>query len=192
MTHALSRNSAATARRAEPPEMGSPWRTILVPTDFSESADAALTLAGRLAVLHGAKIILLHASELKSGIERSTLVHPEGRADPVTAERFLRASADDQMRAQAARCTDAAHVELLVELGRADECILRVAHDVGADVIVMGTHGRTGLAHLLLGSVTERIVRTSKVAVLTVRRPDATPHDLRTNAERALEDETVG
>ena len=83
-------------------------------------------------------------------------------------------------------------IALRVELGTPEETILRVAHGVGADVIIMGTHGRRGLAHLIVGSVAERVVRTSPVAVLTVRRPDAMPHDSRTNAERDLEDETAG
>jgi universal stress protein A len=172
--------------------MPSPWQTILVPTDFSECSDAALTLAGRLAGIHEAKLVLLHASELTGGIEPSMIVHPDGESRPVTAERFLRTSAEEKLRAQAARCLGDVPVHLRVELGRPDESILRVAHGVGADVIVMGTHGRSGLAHLLVGSVAERVVRASPIAVVTVRRPDATPHDSRTNAERDLEDETAG
>lgn len=169
-----------------------PWRTILVPTDFSDCSDAALILASRLAAIQDAKIVLLHASELAGGIEPSMLVHPDGQAEPVTAERFLRASAEERLRAQAERCGGEVPIALRVELGPPDETILRVAHGAGADVIIMGTHGRTGLAHLIVGSVAERVVRTSPVAVLTVRRPDATPHDARTKAERDLEDETAG
>jgi nucleotide-binding universal stress UspA family protein len=58
--------------------------------------------------------------------------------------------------------------------GRAAETIVTVAQDIGADLIVMGTHGRTALAHMLLGSVAEKVVRTAPCSVLTIR-PDA-PH----------------
>jgi universal stress protein A len=60
----------------------------------------------------------------------------------------------------------------IIRYGRAHDEIVKCAEEQKADLIVMGTHGRTGLAHLLVGSVTERVVRTSKVPVLTVPQPD--------------------
>jgi nucleotide-binding universal stress UspA family protein len=139
-------------------------RSILVPTDFSEAADQALDYAIELAEKVGAKVTLLHvwqlsayaspSSELAKGIEHDLsrdleAVAAKKVARGVTIERALRCGVP--------------YVE-----------ICEAATDLGADLIAMGTTGKTGLEHFLLGSVAERIVRTSKVPVLTVRhREDA-------------------
>ena len=60
----------------------------------------------------------------------------------------------------------------IVRFGNPVEEILKVSDEHAVDLVVMGTHGRTGLAHMLVGSVAERVVRTSKVPVLTIRHPD--------------------
>jgi universal stress protein A len=168
------------------------WRTLLVPTDFSECSDRALELAATLARIHDAKVVLLHASELTHGIAPSTLLRPDRAAIAVTAEELLRTSAHEQLRAQVARSGDGLSIEVRVALGRAEDCIARIADETRADLIVMGTHGRTGIAHALLGSVAERTLRSSRVPVLTVRKPDSSPHDHHTAAERELEDEASG
>jgi nucleotide-binding universal stress UspA family protein len=67
---------------------------------------------------------------------------------------------------------DGASATSIVRVGTPVEEITKVAHEQHADLIVMGTHGRTGLQHMLVGSVAERVVRTSTTPVLTVRHPD--------------------
>ncbi len=172
--------------------MGVPFRVILVPTDFSACSDGALALAADLARHHGARIVLLHASDVGGGIDLETPIQPEGARAPLAMGAFVRSSAAVELAAEARRAGVTDLVELRVEIGRPAECIVAVARAVGADVIVMGTHGRTGLVHLLVGSVTERVVRTATVPVLTVRPRCADDADHRTAAERLLEDETTG
>lgn len=170
------------------------WRTILVPTDFSECARDALELATKLAALHGAKVVLLHAIELGGGLTPATLVQPDGAALPLTVEEYTRGA----MLEGLAELTEpyrerGVRYEYRVEYGPAPENILDAVAAVGADLIVVGTHGRTGFAHLVLGSVAERVVRHARVPVLTVRRPD-TPRGKtsRPSPERALDDESAG
>lgn len=173
--------------------MGVPFRVILVPTDFSACSDGALALAAELARHHDARIVLLHASDVGGGIDLETPIQPEGARAPVAMGAFVRTSAEAELAAEARRAGIGERVDLRVEIGRPAERIVAAAKAVAADVIVMGTHGRTGLAHLLVGSVTERVVRTATVPVLTVRpRCGADDADHRTAAERLLEDESTG
>lgn len=151
-----------------------PWKTMLVPTDFSDGSRAALALAADLAKVHGASLVVLHVAELLPGLTADTMVHAEGGGAPVRLEDFHRAQTlawmeQDRALAQAREVP----VELAFVLGSAVPAVLAEAARRGADVIVMGTRGRTGLAHLVMGSVTERVLRQSPVPVLTVRAPDA-------------------
>jgi universal stress protein A len=151
-----------------------PWKTMLVPTDFSTGSRAALGLAADLAKVHGAKLLILHVAELLPGLTADTMVHGEGGGATVRLEDFHRA----QTLAWMEQDRDLAHarevpVELVFVLGSVVPAVLAEADRRGADVIVMGTHGRTGLAHLVMGSVAERVLRQSRVPVLTVRVADA-------------------
>jgi len=138
----------------------SPIRTILHPTDFSESAEAAFSVASMLAGAHGARIIVLH-------------VFPRPR---VFAEAAFRQ--DPSYEADLWHKLDSYHAagpniqveRRLAEGSPADE-ILYVADEQGCDLIVMGTHGKTGLASLLTGSVTTKVMRRASCPVLTVRMP---------------------
>ena len=90
-------------------------------------------------------------------------------AGPSTANE-LSDRAHDELRKREAHLTDLDVVRHVV-LGPPSDEVLRVADEVGASYIVVGTHGRTGLAHLLMGSVAEQIVRRAKVPVLAVPTP---------------------
>jgi nucleotide-binding universal stress UspA family protein len=149
---------------------GPAWRTLLVPHDYSPCADRALELACQLATLHGAKLVLLHVTHLPPGVTADALL-----TDPATG---TMQRVDDHTRAQALRELDeraaaprglGLAVELRAAVGDIPTEVLRAAREVGADLLVMGTHGRTGLAHLLVGSITEKVLRESPVPVLTVR-----------------------
>ncbi|MDR7554588.1 MAG: universal stress protein [Armatimonadota bacterium] len=143
---------------------------ILAATDFSPGAEPALRWAMGLAARFDARVTLLHVLDLSLGALAG--LPPEMAAMPATIElaERVRAEAEEQMRRLAARFPDA--VPLLRE-GTPRAAILEVAKEIGADLIVMGTHGRTGLAKVLFGSVAEHVVRHSPVPVLTVRQPDA-------------------
>jgi nucleotide-binding universal stress UspA family protein len=149
------------------------WRTILVPHDFSNSANHAAALARDVAAKFGARLILLHVTEVPTGISIDTAVVPSPGAAPISLRDYANANANDHLADLAARLEkDGAVVSSQVAVGNAVDEILRVAAEEKADLIVMGTHGRTGLRHLVAGSVTEKVVRTSPAPVLTVRVPD--------------------
>jgi nucleotide-binding universal stress UspA family protein len=139
---------------------------ILCPVDFSDTSEFALTYAALLAKKLGARVTALHAFELSEG------VFPDD-AIPMRDNLMQRLGPDLDRRLSelAERCGHGAPISTLRVEGSAHQMIVEQAEALGADLIVMGTHGRSGLAHMLLGSVTERVLRTSSVPVLTVRKP---------------------
>ena len=150
-----------------------PWHCILVPHDFSSSANHAAALARDIAKRFGARLVLLHVTEVPAGISIDTAVVPSPGAAPISLRDYANANANDHLSDLASRLEkDGVVVTWQIGVGNAVDEILRVAAEEKADLIAMGTHGRTGLRHLVAGSVTEKIVRTSPVPVLTVRVPD--------------------
>jgi len=140
---------------------------ILVPTDFSPGADAALGWAQSLGAAFGAEVILLHVVDLSiaalAGFP-STIA-----AVPAAGELLdrIRVESDEEMRRLVARIPGTRGI---VREGTPRSVILEVARETEVQLIVMGTHGRTGLTHVFFGSVAEHVVRHSRVAVLTVRQ----------------------
>lgn len=134
-------------------------RKILFPTDFSNNSQPALEMATALARDSGAELVVLHVQDL--------LVDYGG------GEMYFFAEPDNkEVRRQLSAVvpTDAAvpYQHRLV-IGQLGHSILQVAGEEGVDMIVMGTHGRTGLSRLLMGSVAEEVVRNAKCPVLTVK-----------------------
>lgn len=146
-----------------------PPKTVLVATDFSETSAAALEYAVELAGKLGAKVHVVHAFELP------LVGFPDGNVT-ITAEMASRIiSAAETALAEISKKYASRDVELQTRLEQADprEGILTAAEKVGADLIVMGTHGRRGIARALIGSVAENVVRTSPIPVLTLRSADS-------------------
>jgi nucleotide-binding universal stress UspA family protein len=145
-----------------------PITRILVPTDFSATADAALAYARTLADVFGASLHLLHVYEDPYA---SAAYAPEVYATlpPDFRERALTNVAKqlDERLAEEERKQFGGTTNLVT--GSPAKEIVRFAADQQMDLIVVGTHGRGGIAHLLLGSVAERVVRTAVCPVLTVR-----------------------
>jgi nucleotide-binding universal stress UspA family protein len=137
--------------------------TILVPTDFSRGAAAAVEYACWLATRSRAKLVFAYVMEPTVYSVDFALSHPD-----ISAEvRRGAMEALGQLVAEAReRGIDAEHALLT---GTPFVEIEKVASDRKADLIVMGTHGRTGLAHLMLGSTAERVVRLAPCPVLTVK-----------------------
>lgn len=138
-------------------------RTILHPTDFSEHSANALELAGAIARDYCARLVILHVKALPippSGVMTPEPIDPPGHAEE------LRRQLDAWQPTN--RMVSVEHVMLIGD--EATE-IARLAKDNGYDQIVMGTHGRTGVGRLLMGSVAERVLRTAPCPVLTVKRP---------------------
>ena len=144
---------------------------ILVPTDFSEHAERALSTAANLARALGATLHVVYVGPVAPYLGPP---FAPGRAFANELEAASRKEFDAYMAALHARGIEATGT--LAE-GIAYVEINRVAKETGADLIVMGTHGRTGIEHAVLGSVAERVVRTSPIPVMVVPVP-------RRNAER--------
>jgi len=134
---------------------------ILVATDFSSQAEEALEWALRLRDAFGAKLIFLHVIDIFSLAELSCRAVG---GDPLLP--MLRDEAKNNMQRWHTRVPDA---KTIIREGSPRPVIVEAAVELECQMIIMGTHGRSGLAHLLLGSVAEYVVRHSKVPVLTVR-----------------------
>lgn len=141
------------------------WNRILVPTDFSETSAAAVRQGVELARTCGAGLILLHvgdaarevATEFPLGLDASLLDAERERLLKVLPPR-------DQADV---------HPEFVMSAGTPAVEIVRCAQEREVDVIVMGTHGRGGVSHLILGSVAEQVIRTAPCPVLVVRNTTA-------------------
>jgi nucleotide-binding universal stress UspA family protein len=140
---------------------------ILVPTDFSAHSEHALNYAAILAKQLGAKIILLHVIDSMSYSVTDTLIVIEHRRALETTARALLDNFRQALVAQGLAVT------VYLMTGAPYEEILKKSRREKADLIAMGTHGRTGVRHLLLGSVAEKVVRLSTCPVLTVPIPSA-------------------
>ena len=142
-------------------------KQILVPTDFSPHAEAALHYAIELVKQFGASVKLLHVVEdpLAAGMWSREIY----TAEIAELQINLVKSAEERLRQIAA--APAAGVRLLTEVrtGPAARAILDAAKAMAADLIVMGTAGRTGLAHVVMGSVAQRVVRAAPCPVLILR-----------------------
>lgn len=134
---------------------------ILLPTDFSRPAEAALEWGRRMASAFGAKLVLLHVIDI---FRSAQLGPPVVTVDPLLP--ILREEAKRHIEEWQTRMPGA---ETVILEGLPRPVIVDSAIELRCEMIVMGTHGRSGLAHLLLGSVAEYVVRHSKVPVLTVR-----------------------
>jgi nucleotide-binding universal stress UspA family protein len=146
---------------------------ILVPTDFSAPSEAALTYGRRLANELDAALHLLHISE--NPFLRAVV--SDRRSLEEGAARWLQDHLTDADRRRGA-------VAVVEQSDEPASEILRYAESADIDLIVMGTHGRTGLAHLVLGSVAEAVVREAPCPVLTVHTETVatTRPDLRRDA----------
>jgi nucleotide-binding universal stress UspA family protein len=130
--------------------MSNPLHRILVAVDMSSCSRAALVLALKLAKVHSARIEVLHATSDDASALRSEV------------ERFV----------SAALAGDEPLPSIHLLPGAPREAILNLADQLVCDVIVLGTHGRTGRARMLAGSVAESVVRAAKCPVVTVREAD--------------------
>jgi nucleotide-binding universal stress UspA family protein len=142
-------------------------KRILVPTDFGSPSSAAVDYAINLASMAGASVTVFHAYEIP------VIAVPDGTfvATPEMVTR-IQSAAEAALRSTVeSRRSSSVALDSLLREGRPWEAIHDAAKEVGADLIVLGTHGRHGLVRALLGSVTEKVVRTALVPVLVVHLP---------------------
>jgi nucleotide-binding universal stress UspA family protein len=145
------------------------FHRIVVPTDFSDCAEGAWALAKRVAGSLGSEVVLAHI-----------LVEPIVYGDAALAtdstwqlfEQGQKWVEEELEKWASAARAQGMTVRTIVRTGSANEEIVNLATDERAELIIMGTHGRTGLNRLLLGSVADRVIRLASCPVLTVRTPE--------------------
>jgi nucleotide-binding universal stress UspA family protein len=146
-------------------------KNILVATDFGEASDSALNYGRELAGRFGAKLHVLHVAQnfyvTTFGAETYAAVVPEMQEEIITAakKRLDEAVLDSDHSGPATK-------PVVMTSSSPAYAIVDYAGENGIDLIVMGTHGRGTLAHLVMGSVAERVVRLAPCPVLTVRNPE--------------------
>ena len=149
-------------------------RTILVPTDFSENSAEAIDYAAELARTFKASLHFVHVCQVPS-LATATM-------DGVIVslpdwETQFRSAAEAEMAKVLARIQGVAS-SAEIAFGSPAACIVAAAAEHGADLIVMGTHGRGPVMHIVLGNVAERVVRTAPCPVLTVRQRQIVARDV--------------
>jgi nucleotide-binding universal stress UspA family protein len=143
-------------------------RTVLYPTDFSECSEFAFRLACSLARDYAARLVVLHVAEPTMALAgEGVLLFPPEADLKVLREKL------EQLRPRDPKIA----VEYSLVEGDAAAAILQVAQETRCDVIVLGTHGRTGVSRLLIGSVAEQVVRRAPCPVATAKAfvPETTP-----------------
>lgn len=139
-------------------------RTILFPTDFFDCSRYAFRLARSLTIEQGARLVIVHVMPT-----RGPMVSSEAVLESLQPEQI-----QEKLREALQRCRVPGHkvcVERRLVSGDAAEQIVRLAREVGCDLIVMGTHGRTGLRRLLMGSVAADVLKNAPCPVVLVKTP---------------------
>ncbi|MBI4772955.1 MAG: universal stress protein [Deltaproteobacteria bacterium] len=149
-----------------------PIKKILCPTDFSEASNVSIRVADELALHFGAELILIHV------VSPMTAVRPTGTIPIFTKNNYLdemqRASAESLKDLIENRVCKSVSARPFVAIGRAGEEITRLAEEEHVDLIVLSTHGETGLTRMIFGSVAEKVVRLSSCPVLTLHPTEET------------------
>ncbi|MBI1850205.1 MAG: universal stress protein [Planctomycetes bacterium] len=144
------------------------FKTVLAPTDFSEASDKAIPFAFRLAKDHGAAVLLVHVVD---ALPMPSPLYAHYYAVPSPEQIVaIEKQSEEALRSRIpAEYRGTVRADVAVVHGEASQEILRLSVERHASVIVIATHGRTGLKHLLLGSVAEKVVRHATCPVFVVR-----------------------
>lgn len=160
----LAHCSVLTAH-ADSPAAGA-YRRVLVPTDFSPDAELALTWARKLVEKTGGKLVVLHSYDLPA-----LLTGGAAFATP-TIQQSLQSAARERLD-ELRKSLPGQEIETVLAHGRPDLSILETAESERIDLIAMGTRGRTGLAHVVMGSTAERVLRRAHQPVVTLKLPQS-------------------
>jgi nucleotide-binding universal stress UspA family protein len=142
-------------------------RTVLCPTDFSPCSKDAFQVAAELARSRAAHLVVLHVVPVPLKTLGGTQGVPAGTEEIALKER--------EAQLAALKAPEGVPMETRLEVGDAVETILRIARETGSELIALGTHGRTGVRRILLGSVAEQVLRRATCPVLTVRGAEPIP-----------------
>ncbi len=150
-----------------------PFKKILCPTDFSEPSLCGLRMAQEMASKFDSEIIVLNVHKPIPSLPTPRIEASDVTFDISAYESQIAADAKESLAAFSDSIfADETKVRLEVRVGRPPHEILQFAEDEGVDAIFIATHGRTGLAHMVFGSVAERVVRGAKCPVLTIHACD--------------------
>jgi universal stress protein A len=152
-------------------------KKILFPTDFSHTGDAALELATSLARQRGATLMIVHVEEPPAAYGGGEMYY--GMPDPATEDL-------EKMLSEIVPTDPQVPHEHRLITGDPAIAIARLAEQEDAELIVMGTHGRTGLLRLLMGSVAEAVVRRAPCPVLTLKQPHESSEQTDANPSESL------
>ena len=141
------------------------YKRILCPVDFSDISKRVLEIAADLAKRFGADLHVIHVFQLPATMLEAVY------EDPTDMEEEIRQRLNDKLN-EFVQKTKKPDVKITTGVyeGVPDVEIIKLARENQADMIVMGTRGKTGLSHVLLGSVAERVIRNAEVPVMTVRK----------------------
>jgi len=140
--------------------MGYPFKQILSPVQFDDNSIAALGIAKELAMTHGATVDVLYVVPIILVPGEGYIVYSLEEQEQ-NAKKTLAELADKHL--------SGVNHRIVTKIGEVAKSVLEVAHETHADLIVMATHGRSGIPHFFLGSVAEKVVREAHCPVLTVR-----------------------
>ena len=145
------------------------FKTILYATDFSESSDYAFNYAMALARKFDGRLVIVHVINEPVDLRGFYVPH-------ISFEKLEEEIAEGAQKMMEKFCRthirDYSNYESFILPGIPYDEIIKKAKDMSADLIVMGTHGRTGLDHVLFGSTAEKVVRKSPIPVMTIRTPE--------------------
>ena len=158
------------------------FKHIVAATDFSPPAWSAVAYAGHLAKGQGAKLTVVHVAHATS-LAYADFVPP---IDVVAIDAAIESAAREHLESWCAKKLRGVSYKTVVRRGVVHEVIRDVAKAAGASVIVVATHGRKGLGHLVLGSVTERLLREAPCPVLVVRPPSVAAVKAARGRKRAI------
>jgi nucleotide-binding universal stress UspA family protein len=147
-------------------------KKILVTTDLSKYSAAAIEYASSLALLYDARIYLLHVEDVTPPVMYTVHV-PDFDAEHFHLDALAegRKRLEQFVQDEVRPLITPLHLKLkpVLRLGKPVDEIRRFVQEEGIDLVVMATHGRTGLRHIMIGSIAERVIRVSPVPVLTVK-----------------------
>ena len=152
-----------------------PFQTVVVATDFSETAEEALTAALEIVKGNGRRVELVNV--VLDPLHQPWMIEPAGVDFEALQRAWIDAATRDMQALVKRRQLDPASVGTHIVVGQPDTEVVRFAQEHAADLIVMGTHGYGAVKRLLLGSVTDRVVRQAHCPVLVVPARVVAAHD---------------
>jgi nucleotide-binding universal stress UspA family protein len=146
------------------------FKKILFCTDFSENSHWAFSYALNLAKTYKSKLVILHVTPVPMHPEQLSIYLPQEKLDELRASQ-KKEIADQLKKNYLKKLSKFKGYKVILKEGEPFIEIIRIARKEPADLIVIGTHGRTGIDHILFGSTAEKVVRKSPSPVLTIRLP---------------------